>query len=116
MKNTPVDFLKLRIQALLLVKISQSDRDIIEHWYQKAKDMEREEIEAAYMAVRVEDVETNEKANNFTEVYWGRIEKIQKQIDSLEEVKTNKARVLKEEKEVIEKQIAIRQKRLNAIK
>jgi hypothetical protein len=46
--RTPVDFLKLRVQALLLTKIKQSDMDMIQHWYEKAKNMEREEIEVAY--------------------------------------------------------------------
>jgi hypothetical protein len=48
MKKTPVDFLKLRVQALLLGKIKQSEMDMIQHWYEKAKDMEREEMESAY--------------------------------------------------------------------
>ncbi len=48
MKKTPVDFLKLRVQALLFGKIKQSEMDMIQHWYEKAKDIEREEIESAY--------------------------------------------------------------------
>ena len=62
--NTPVDFLKLRIQALILTKISQSDRDIIEHFYKQAKELEKQQLSNAFYALT--DIQT---PKNFDDYY-----------------------------------------------
>lgn len=72
-------------------------------------------VEEAYTSIKVENIDTNEKANQFADVYWGRIENaeekvsyIKKQIEDLE--KQHVERV-----ESIDKQVSERQRRLEKI-
>lgn len=57
--KTGVEFFKLRVQAIILSKVSQSDRDIIEHFFMQAKELEKQQMAEAFYAPANEAEPTN---------------------------------------------------------
>jgi hypothetical protein len=47
-KKSNVELLRCKMIALTLLKLNQSDRDMMEHFFEQAKAMHKEEIEKSY--------------------------------------------------------------------
>lgn len=73
-------------------------------------------VDEAYMNVTVENINTNEKASDFTNIYWSNVEYAEKQLEiinsKIEKEKQNRDEAIKG----INDQIAERERRLSKIK
>lgn len=115
-------FMKQRKSLEKDIKNLNKNLDTIKDQHQDAIDELNEKIEdakvrvnEAYTSIKVEDIDTNEKANNFADVYWGRIEIAEGEVERLEKQKEESKKSNTELIEDIQKEIKERQRRLDMI-
>lgn len=89
-------------------------QDELEELNDKLEDA-NQRVEEAYTSVKIEDIDTNEKASHFADVYWDRIERAEKEVSRIEKQIEALTKSKNEDIESIEKEIAERQRRLEMI-
>lgn len=94
--------------------IQDVHNDKIEELEEKLADA-NERLEEAYTSVTIEDIDTNEKQNNFIEIYEGRIEKAMAEVRSIENQIKAENESFEAKVKDYEEQIAERQARLSKI-
>lgn len=72
-------------------------------------------VDEAYTSVKIEDIATNELANQFVQVYQDRVERAELEVKRLEERKVSINESYQKRIEDLEKQIAERKRRLAKI-
>ena len=94
--------------------LKDQHQDAIEDLNEKLEDA-RVRVTEAYTSVKVEDIDTNEKANQFADSYWNRIEIAENEVKRLKEQIENSEKAQQELIESIQKEIVERQRRLDMI-
>lgn len=94
--------------------LKDQHQDAIEDLNEKLEDA-RVRVTEAYTSIKVEDIDTNEKANQFADLYWDRIERAESEVEKLEKQKEQAEKVQQDLIENIQKEIAERQRRLDMI-
>lgn len=94
--------------------LKDQHQDAIEDLNEKLEDA-RVRVTEAYTSVKVEDIDTNEKANQFADLYWNRIEIAENEVKRLEKQIEDSEKAQQELIESIQKEITERQRRLDMI-
>lgn len=94
--------------------IKDQHQDELEQLNEKLEDA-KTRVEEAYTSVKVEDIDTNEKASNFSEHYWDRIENAEYVVKSIEKEIESITKQKEKTIESIQLEIAERERRLKMI-
>jgi len=87
---------------------------IIDNLKEQLEDAEVE-LESSYLNVSIADVDTNAKQDEFSDVYWSRVEKAESKVKNIRaEILLNEEK-LKEELKSIDAQISERKRRISKI-
>lgn len=115
-------FMKQRKSLEKDIKNLNKNLDTLEDQYKDAIDELNDKIEdarvrvnEAYTSIKVEDIDSNEKANHFADVYWSRVVISESEIKKLEEQKDKTEKSHENFLEDIKKEIAERERRLDMI-
>lgn len=94
--------------------LEDQHKDAIDELNEKIEDA-RVRVNEAYTSIKVENIDTNEKANEFADLYWNRIEIAESEVERLEKLKEESKKSNTELIENIQKEIKERQRRLDMI-
>lgn len=94
--------------------IKDQYQDSIEELHEKIEDA-RTRVSEAYTSIKIEDIDTNEKANSFADMYWDRISIAEAAVEKLEKQGADLTERHSETVENIKKEIAERERRLDMI-